>query len=146
MTGNSRLAVAGLALMLVSATAYAHRNATGIVKQRMDAMTSMGDAMKTLGAMIRGTHDAGPFKAYAETIARHGGDELTTLFPEGSLDHPTRAVPAIWTDWDHFVRLARELELQAGNLASAPPDERDAVFKRMRQTCSDCHRSFRTKK
>lgn len=148
MTRRSRLAVAALGFILVSATAYAHRGATGIVKQRMDAMTSMGRAMKALGAMMRGTeaHDAERFRSHAQAIARHGGDALTALFPEGSLNTPTRANPAIWADWDRFARLAQELELHAGYLASAPPHERDAAFKRMRQTCSDCHRPFRTKK
>ena len=48
MTRLSPLAVTALVLVLVSGAAAAHRDATGIVKQRMDAMTAMGDAMKSL--------------------------------------------------------------------------------------------------
>lgn len=146
-TKSCLIAVAVLAWVLTSAGAFGHRNATGIVKQRMDAMTSAGDAMKALGAMIRGTRhdDAEHFKGYAGTIAGHGGDALTALFPEGSLDHPTRALPSIWSDWDRFVKLAQELEQTAGSLASAAPGEREALFKRLRRSCSDCHRAFRAK-
>ncbi len=148
-TRSGLVAVAVLTWVLMTpAGVSGHRDATGIVKQRMDAMTSMGGAMKELGKMIRGTQhdDAERFKAYAGTIAQHGGDELTALFPEGSLNHPTRTLPSVWADWDHFVKLAQELERTAGSLASAAPGEREALFKRLRRNCADCHRSFRTKK
>lgn len=147
-TKSSVVAVAVLAWVLAPAGATGHRDATGIVKQRMDAMTSMGGAMKELGSLIRGTqHDeAERFKVYARTIIQHAGDELTALFPEGSLNHPTRTLPSVWADWDRFVRLAQELERTAGSLASAAPREREALFKRLRRTCADCHRSFRTKR
>ena len=151
MTRLSRLAVAALALVLVSGAALAHRDATGIVKQRMDAMTAMGDAMKALRAMMRGTraYDAERVKGYAGAIARHAGEKMTALFPEGSLDHPTRAKSAIWTDWDRFAESARQLAMHADALAATASDEqasREALFERLQQTCSSCHRAFRTKK
>ena len=143
-------------------------------------MVSLGSAMKALTAMMRGkqAYDAERVKAYAGTIAGHGGEKLTALFPEGSLNHPSRANPAIWADWDRFAESARQLALYAEALAAAASNERspargrresggagtgvatnpgsgpqdftgmapDAVFKRLQQTCSDCHRTFRTKK
>ena len=50
--------------------------------------------------MMRGkqAYDAERVKVYAKTIAGHGGESLTSLFPEGSLKHPSRANPAIWAD------------------------------------------------
>ena len=180
MTRISRLAVTALVLFLASVAVHAHRDATGIVKQRMDAMTAMGDAMKALRAMMRGTqaYEGERVKGYAGAIARHAGEEMTALFPEGSLNHPTRAKPAIWTDWDRFAESARQLAMYADALAAAAFDEParvrgggrssggdvavetkrgsgprgftgmapDALFERLRQTCSDCHRGFRTKK
>lgn len=151
MTRLSRLAVTVLAVVLVSGAALAHRNATGIVKQRMDSMTAMGDAMKVLRAMMRGSqaYDAERVKAHAQAIARHAGEKLTSLFPEGSLNHPTRAKPAIWTDWDRFAESARQLATHADALAATAFNDQapqDALFERLRQTCSDCHRAFRRKK
>ncbi len=162
------LMVAALVLVLACGTVYAHRGATGIVKERMDAMMSLGGAMKALTAMMRGKqpYDVERVKTYARTIARHGGEGMTRLFPEGSLQHPSRAKPAIWADWERFSALATELTAYAGALTSAAANPRpgqggpvpvdptpeqlatmapDVVFKRLRRTCSDCHRTFRRK-
>lgn len=118
-----------LAFVLTSAGASAHSGATGIVKQRMDAMTSIGGAMKALRAMMRGkqTYDADRVKAYARTIAGHGAGNLTALFPEGSAKHPSRANPAIWADWDRFSALAQQLAVYAGALASAASNQRPSA-------------------
>ena len=164
-------ATIALTLQLPSSGVLAHRNATGIVKQRMDAMESMGGAMKALRAMLRGkqTYDAERVKAHARIIAGHGDDKLTTLFPKGSLDFPTRAIPAIWVDWDRFSAMARQLTDYAGALAASASNERgaggaapaatgeptpeelaamppDAVFARLQENCSGCHRLFRKRK
>ena len=84
------LTVAALVLVLASGTVYAHRGATGIVKKRMDAMVSLGSAMKALTAMMRGkqAYDAERVKAYAGTIAGHGGEKLTSAFPGGKPESP----------------------------------------------------------
>ncbi len=161
--------VVALILALSSAGVFAHRDATGIVKRRMDAMESMGSAMKGLRAMMRGRqpYDVERVKAYAETIAGHAGEQMTVLFPEGSLDHPTRANPAIWVDWGRFSTMARQLTVYAEALAASASNERgagdtattgqptpqelavmapDAVFMRLQKNCSSCHRMFRKPK
>ncbi len=125
MSGKSLVAVTALALLLASA-AVAHRGATGIVKKRMDAMTSIGSAMKGLTAMLRGkqAYDPDRVKASAKIIAGHGGESMTSLFPEGSLKHPSRAKAAIWADWERFSALARELAVYAGTLTLAAANPR----------------------
>jgi len=169
LTQRRRLTATVLVLVLGAGTVYAHRGATGIVKERMDAMMSLGDAMKALTAMMRGKqpYDVERVGTYARTVARHGGEDLTRLFPEGSLQHPSRANQAIWADWERFSALATELAVYAGALASAAANQRppgrggtmpvdptpeelatmapDVVFERLRRTCSDCHRAFRKK-
>ena len=89
-------------------------------------MTSLGSAMKALTAMMRGKHayNAERVKASAKTIAGHGGESLTSLFPEGSLKPPSRANPAIWADWDGFSALATQLAVYAGALSSAAANQR----------------------
>ena len=122
------IAAAG-ALALASAVALAHSGATGVVKQRMDLMGTIGDAMKSLTDMMRGKtrYDAGRVRALARTIGDHGGDRMTGLFPKDSLQHPTEALPSIWTDWNRFSALAGELsryakalETSAGNGRPGP--------------------------
>ncbi len=112
------------AVALGSATALvasAHEGATGIVGERMRAMEEVGDAMKVITAMFRGQtdYDADVVSEAAEVIAGHGGEQLTRLFPDGSLDHPTEALPTIWQDWDRFESLARDLSVFAGTLSAA---------------------------
>ena len=86
--------VAGVAICGAS---LAHDDATGIVKKRMDAMSDIGDQMKTIASMLKGEKqfDAGSLAASATTIADHAR-KIPHLFPEGSLKKPSEALPAVW--------------------------------------------------
>ncbi|MCK5745133.1 MAG: cytochrome c, partial [Oricola sp.] len=103
------------------AAAYAHGGATGIVKERMDAMGAMGDIVKSLSAMMRGetAYDANAVRDGAETIRRHAGEALTGLFPEGSGGEPSEARAEIWSNWDEFAAMAAQLETLAEGLGRA---------------------------
>lgn len=142
----------GLALALVTTAALAHGGATGVVKERMDAMEELGKATKGLAAMARGR---APFEpdaaaALAETIEAHGGDALTELFPEDSISGPSEALPEIWEEWEEFARLAEDLEAQAIALQEvAAAEDVEAFqmeFRETTQLCLDCHEQFREKK
>jgi cytochrome c556 len=101
--------------------AFGHGGATGIVKERMDAMSVMGDAVKSLSAMMRGEtpYDAEAIRAEAGKIRQHAGESITRLFPEGSGGGPSEAKAEIWSSWDDFAAMAEELELLADGLARA---------------------------
>ena len=145
--------------------AWAHGVATGIVKERMDFMVTVGKAMEGMAKMLRGRVDYNPevMRMHAATLASHGGERLTVLFPQGTLDPPTEALPAIWDDWSEFqVQAARmkvaaeamrtaadnprstatsaDLGLDAAGLAAASPD---IVFRNLAATCQACHDKFR---
>ena len=85
----------------------------------------------------------------AGAIGRHGGEDLIRLFPDGSLHGPTEALPAIWQDWNAFVRLADDLTVQADALVAAAGDTAvmesasRRAFVRLGRVCSDCHTDFR---
>ncbi len=141
-----------IALIAIPAMAFAHGGATGIIKHRMDAMTSIGDSMKLIVASARGQRafDKDAIKGAAARISAHATD-IPKLFPEGSLDKPTEAVPAIWQDWDRFTALATDLETSAKALETkvdslSDPSELGAFIPAMGQTCKSCHESFRIKK
>jgi cytochrome c556 len=148
--GRSGLAI--FALLAAAGAAFAHGGATGIVKERMDAMSEIGDQMKLVGGMIKGgTYDAAQVSAAGGTIASHAGSALVELFPEGSLQAPTEASPAIWTDWATFQASASELEeaaLALEGLADkgAGRAEIAPAFRTLAETCKTCHQSFRIKK
>ncbi len=171
LTAGLSLAAVILAIGLAAPVGVlAHSGATGIVKERMELMKSVGAAMKILAKMFKGEepYDADAVRKAATQIQGHGGEAMTKLFPEGSLDRPTEALPAIWQDWPQFETLAGRLAdysgalvKAAGNgagaldgaavgenpdpnaLAAMPPQ---ASFVQLTQTCRSCHSKFRVKK
>ncbi len=153
--------------------AFAHGGATGIVKERMDLMGSIGQSMKTLVAMFKGErdYDVETVKAAAASIRDHSGARMTRLFPENSLDKPTETLPTVWEQWEEFNTFAESLAAYSDALVKAAGNPRgpdkdgrdanggtgadaealaamapDAAFKRMAKTCLGCHGKFRAKK
>lgn len=102
------IAVAILVTGSVSTAALAHKNATGVVKERMDLMGVLKESMKSLSDMMRGKTDmdTAAIKSHAKTIAEHGGDKLIKLFPEDSIMPPSEALQSIWQKKDEFEHLA----------------------------------------
>ena len=103
-----------ISLLFATSTAlvFAHGGATGIVKERMDLMVSLKDAMKNLKPLFRGKeeYDVEKVKQNALAIRDAAGNHMTKLFPEGSLKMPSEATPEIWTQWEEFQRIADNLE------------------------------------
>ncbi|MFW1678340.1 c-type cytochrome [Pontibacter sp. JAM-7] len=110
-----------MVLLTLSTLVVAHSGASGVVKQRMDAMKDMKDSMKTISDMFKGKalYEADKVQAAAAVIRDHAGEQLTKLFPEGSLQHPTEAKPEIWQEWDRFSRLAAHLGVLSEGLQQA---------------------------
>lgn len=114
-------AVGASVLMVASQSVLAHGGATGVVKERMDGMGVMKEAVKVLTPMMQGQvdYDAAVVRERAGDISHHAGDTLTKLFPEGSTDAPSEAKPEIWQDWESFSTLAEQLRVVADGLAAA---------------------------
>ena len=102
-------------LMFVGAAtaALAHGKATGIVKERMDGMVELQEAMKAIGPMMQGKtdFDANVVREQAARMKAHAGDSISEKFPEGSGGMPSEANAEIWQDWETFVDLAIRLEM-----------------------------------
>lgn len=138
--------------MCVVGLAAAHKGATGIVKERMDAMKDISKHMKLMKKMIRGktSYDGQRFRRAAKIIADHG-EEMPKLFPKGSMQKPTRVKNTIWQDWDKFETQAKKLTVHANELASKADKEQDInalnkIFKKLGKTCKSCHKKFRLEK
>src|SRR6056297_3750192 len=116
-----QLVLGGAAIASFSVTAFAHSGATGVVKERMDAMKSMGEAIKRIKPMMSGeaAYDEAAVHAAAQSIADEAGEAMTSKFPEGSTDHPSEALPRTWDEWERFAALANQLEMAANGLAMA---------------------------
>ena len=130
-------------LLLAGFLLTAHGGATGIVKQRMDAMVDIGRATKAIrDAVRRSEPDA--VRDAAMRIAGHAA-EIPKLFPDGSFHHPSEALPAISVDRAAFDALAAKLALTAGELASNADAPREAA-RRLADICKQCHTRFRMEK
>ena len=113
--------LAAIAVTGTAVAALAPSGATGVVKDRMEAMKAMGDAVKTVTPMMRGEaeYDADVMREAARTFQEHSGEAMTELFPEGSNQAPSEAKDLIWSDWERFEDLARQLEVHAEGLEGA---------------------------
>lgn len=112
---------ATLSIVSLGLAAFAHSGASGVVKERMDAMGEMGEVMKRLVPIMRGqsAYDASVVRAGADTIIGHSGSEMTELFPQGSNGMPSEALDTIWEDWDEFAVLAEALRASAEGMKLA---------------------------
>ena len=155
MFGKSRtgsLIVIVVLVVYAPLVVFAHKGATGVVKERMEAMKDVAANMKILGGMMKGevAFNSADAQRAAKTIADHAA-KVPELFPQGSIEKPTEALPVIWTDWSEFTKSAEDLRRGAEGLitaaanASTPADFKDP-FVEMGRTCKGCHEKFRLKK
>ncbi len=107
-----RLPICLLMVFFVANLAIAHSGASGVVKERMDAMTSMAKAMRSVSKLMAESspQDFEVMGAAAKVIADHSGDAMTDLFPLGTGGHPSEARQNIWIENEEFSRLAHRLE------------------------------------
>ena len=162
MSTKDRIQSAALLLsgLIIAGQAMAHSGAMGIVKERMDGMSILGDHAKSVGNMLKGKT---PFQIVAVQDAAQAfvthGKQIPTLFPdtkdsrEGS---ETEALPAIWDNWEDFTALARQFTEDSQKLVTlsdglsigtqSAEDQSRAVraaFFRASKSCSGCHERFR---
>ncbi len=125
----------------------AHEGATGVVKQRMDVMKGIRNDMKPLRRVMRGRDDyeQSRFLERVQSIKAVSAD-IPALFPQGSLQRPSEALPAIWDNWDDFSAQAsqfheRVIALENAVLANDMNQIR-SNFRSVAQTCKACHDDY----
>lgn len=133
----------------LSSLAIAHDGATGVVKERMDAMKEMKRSMKAMAPVFKGVLPYKPAEVIrnVEIINSLSGEHLTTLYPEGSDQRPSEARKTIWTEWENFSKLASEMERLSSELITAAEQNPDnapvKAFKAMAKNCKACHDKYR---
>lgn len=136
---------------LAGERADAHTGATGVVKERMDLMSALAEAMKTIkaGVTAKPEMQRDAIAGAAKRITEHAG-RLPRLFPKGSDGHPSEVRAEVWTSWQDFVKANEAMKTEAARLAAvAPKADRRAVlgqFARTARSCGGCHQAFRKKK
>lgn len=119
-----------------------------VISARQATFDLMG---ATFGAMKRAIDTKGevkPFKGGAEAIGKWG-EALPGMFPPGTDQGNTKALPAIWSDHAGFEKAAGALVVAAATLAKAADADDQAAFASAFQetgkACGGCHRNFRAK-
>lgn len=152
MTDFLKVLVISLLLVLPVSILAAHTGATGIVKERMDAMKDIAAQMKLIAATVKGTtaYSAENIEAAAKRIAGHA-KKAPALFPENSNPMPSEALELIWQEWPEFKALTPEMEQSALQLAKTAAASDDAAtlnapFLALAKTCKSCHQKYRKEK
>jgi cytochrome c556 len=148
MTKLISIAVAGAFLATAALAHEGHDHATGVVKERMIAMTSMGQSLLAISKRLRANKEFEKIAADAHAIHELAG-KMLQQFPPGSTQFPTAAKPAIWQDWGTFEGRARKLEAEAEKLMNVKASDGAALraqFRVVAQACDGCHETFRATK
>lgn len=149
-----RATCGGLLMVVICAAAPAVGHETdklpaGPIRDRHELMESMGQQAKDINTAFNiGAEgfDTGIIQRGAQAIAL-SAHRIPSLFPPGSTDPNSRALPAIWEHWDTFQQLAAQLEQQAAALSTSAGtgdgEDLSAKADKLFATCKTCHDQFR---
>jgi len=93
----NKILVVGFCAAGLTAGAWAHSGAMGVVEERMDAMKAMGDAVKRIKPIMSG----------------EAGYDVATV------QAASEVLPTVWSDRTRFEALAQDLEVAARDLERA---------------------------
>jgi cytochrome c556 len=142
VAGWTMLVLVGM-LALARAGERAHELPAGPLRDRHELMERNGRDAKIIGDALK-SGDLAPVGPAAERL-RADAARIPALFLPGTTHPASRAKDEIWSHWDEFEALARELEEITGRIASAARDGGDvpAVASPLFGNCKTCHDRFR---
>jgi len=123
----------------------------GPIRDRHELMETQGEEAENINMALSGAEgmDTGIIQRDAQAIAVSAA-RIPSLFPKGSTDPNSRALPVIWDKWDDFVQHAKDLEHDAQSLSNAAgqglAEEIQGKVKKMMGACKSCHDQFRKPK
>ena len=135
-----------LCLTLISTTnTFAHKGATGIVKERMDKFKESKQLMKKINSGLQNEN----FKVIEESAQMLflWSKEMHNFFPEGSDISPSEASSDIWLNPEGFNKAIKNFELASLELINQSntndKDKTINAFRNLAGTCKGCHQKFR---
>ena len=148
---NKLSLIAVLAIALSGTVAFAHKgheHATGVVRERMELMTDMGERLLAISKRLRANKELDRIAADARAI-KDASEKIASQFPPGSTQAPTAAKPVVWQQWDDFSEKARKLRAEAEKLSTTSASDGDALrsqFRAVAFACDGCHETYRVPK
>ncbi|MGB3719236.1 MAG: cytochrome C prime [Proteobacteria bacterium] len=136
--------VSVIAAVALGATAVAAYD--DVVKARQDAMKAIAGAAKEPGAALKGEAPFDLAKVHQSlAVFQEQGEQLKSMWPDGSDKADTAALPAVWQKKDDF--LARFDKMVADAKAAAENIKDEASFKaewpKVMSNCGGCHKEYR---
>ena len=133
-----------LLLIVIAGAALAHSGVQNpAVMARMNGMSDIAAAMKTLGQMAKGTtaFEAAKANASLQEVAAKAA-EIPVLFKAPETDPKSEALPEIWTDFETFQSIAIDLQT-AASVEVANLNQLRRAMRNIGPTCNACHKDFR---
>lgn len=145
------LGVASLALVVGTAVvAQDQPKATGVVAVRQATMKANGDHMNAIKAILTEAPELiGQIEFHADAI-KETAEYTPAMFPPGSEQPASWALPAVWSDQTGFAASAEKTEGLAEKLVEAANggdvQATLAAFAALgKDGCGGCHQTFRKK-
>jgi cytochrome c556 len=143
MAFSRKYAIAGLLMIGVASAALGQ---TDPIKARRAIMKANGAAIGALVKTVKGEtpFDADAAKAALQTI--HNSATIADLFPAGSDQGDTNALPKIWADTAGFqAALGKLIAADEAQLANPPADVAGikAALGALGPACTGCHNAYR---
>jgi cytochrome c556 len=142
-----RTVIAALGVLIASGLAVLAQSGDPIT-QRQNLMKNNQEQMRTLTGMVRGQ---APFNAATAQAAfqqlEQNASRIPPLFPAGSTQGKTAALPTIWERKADFDAHAAKLQQDAKAAQTAITDQASlqAALQRVGQNCGGCHETYRRK-
>ena len=128
--------------LFISAEVFAQQD---VIEKRQKLMKDNGAAAKAIKKGVE-EKDYATVEAKAKDIMGNG-DKILDLFPKGSTSEKSRALPAIWDNWDEFSKNPGKVKKAASDVADAARAKDDAALpgkvKALGEACGACHKNFR---
>jgi len=141
--------VGPVAMVQAETEADAAADVETIVKYRHGLMTSLRGHLGASARIVLEGYEApeGHLAAHAAAMAGVTSD-LPTLFPEGSTNDESEALPSVWEQPERFAEAARTNHGAAQAFAQAVNDgakneELSARLEELIDSCGGCHDDFR---
>ena len=131
--------------ILYSGASFAHKGATGIVKERMDLFSKSEKDIKALFAAIKNS-DMEKISIYGQSLA-DWAEVMPDYFPEGSNVGVSDASDKIWGDFDGFKQAAAEFQAASISVVEAAKlsniEAIMAAASSVGKSCKSCHTKFK---
>ena len=138
-----------LAALLLVGTGTASADGIDPIETRQAGQDLFAATYGGIRVVVAAKGDVRTLESPAKAMARWM-KQFPTQFPKGSEEgHNTKALPAVWTDNEGFLKTASEMVDATTKLAElAKAGDADAVaaqVKAVGEVCAACHRTYRAR-